>query len=218
MPVHHLVFFKFKESSCTDAVTAKIHADIPSTLLLIPGVIDAYFGRNFNESRAQGFTHALSVKFENRASFDGWAPHPMHHKWGGDHVDPNLAGPAAECIRKIDIDVPTQQKVAFHIVFFELKESFTTASAKAAVEDLETTLALIPGVTDCAFERYFVKGVGEIPFNYALTVKFDSRSALDGYASHPLHEKWGGKHLDGHITQSQCIDTEMPEHTRRARL
>merc|ERR1711879_429319 len=110
-----------KPESCGDEVVAKIHADIPTTLLLIPGVTDAYFGRNFNELRSQGFTHALSVKFDSRVSFDGWADHPMHHKWGGDHVAPNLAGPGSDCIRKLDIDAAGPlPSVAHHVVFFEL--------------------------------------------------------------------------------------------------
>merc|ERR1712060_770423 len=103
-----------------------------------------------SEGRAQGFTHAVSVKFDSRASFDGWGPHPMHKKWGDAHIFPNLAGPPAECIRKMDIDVVEQQKVTIHVVFFELKDSFTAECNTKAIAELSTTLALIPGVVDVA--------------------------------------------------------------------
>merc|ERR1712232_168374 len=111
---------------------------------------------------------------------------------GGDNVTPNLAGSAEECIRKIDIDVAgPKPQVAHHIVFFEMADTFTEAKARAAVDDLDSTIVLISGVTDVAFEKAFIRGIAkDMPYNYALTVKFDSRSALDGYSAHPLHKKW----------------------------
>ena len=220
MPVHHIVFFKFKEEACTDQATSKIHSEIPATLLVIPGVTNAYFGRTFNETRAHDFTHALTVKFDDRESFENWASHPLHIKWGSTNVTPNLDGTPAECIRKLDIDVEGPlPKTAQHLVFFELDESFTEAHAGAVVEDLETTLALIPGVVDVAFVKAFIKGADpDMPFNYALTVKFESRAALEGYGNHPLHVKFGATHLAGHIKQVQCLDIETTEHAKVARL
>ena len=218
MPVHHLVFFKFRGNALSDALAAEIHADIPSTLLNIPGVTEASFGKSLAEKRAQGFTHMLSVKFESRAAFGGWAAHPMHHKWGG-HIDRHLAGPADQCIRKLDIDYHGPGRVAaHHVVFFQMADSFTEEMAAAAIADLESTICLIPGVLDVAFEKAFITGVGQIPFTHALTVKFDSRMHLEAYQPHPLHAKWGGAHLNGHIKQVQCLDVEVPEHARVARL
>ena len=32
------------------------------------------------------------------------------------------------------------------------------------------------------------------------------------YQPHPLHKKWGGDHLDGHIAEVQCLDTGVTRH------
>lgn len=159
MPVHHLVYFRFKESSCTAELASQIHGDIPNTLLKIPGVTHATFGKNIapassSRNRSDGFTHMLTVKFESRRAFEGWAPHPMHKKWGTDWIGPNLDGPATESIRKIDVDVdgPVKKHTAQHVVFLDL-ENFSAQDEQNARDDIATTLLLIEGVTDCAFAK-----------------------------------------------------------------
>jgi hypothetical protein len=155
MPVHHLVYFRFKKEACSADVARQIHADIPRTILRIPGVTDATFGLDFSHSRTFGFTHLCTVKFDSRAAFEGWASHPLHAEWAAQWIFPNLDGAPADAVRKMDIDVDGPAPVtAQHVVFFELDPtSFTDAHEVAARNDLATTLMLIPGVTDCAFAK-----------------------------------------------------------------
>ncbi|HEX2677425.1 MAG TPA: Dabb family protein, partial [Polyangiales bacterium] len=45
----------------------------------IPGLLDCHWGENFApKERAEGLTHGFSMDFADRASLEGYGPHPAH--------------------------------------------------------------------------------------------------------------------------------------------
>ena len=215
--VFHLVFLRFKREHCTDAVAAAGHAAAQGLLLRIPGVVSARFGRTFTSGRAAGFTHSLSVVFEHRRAFEGWADSPLHEAWGALHVAPFLDGPGSESIVKIDMLAPVtvaedEDQIVDHTVFFKMRDSFRgeeLTAAKAAASHLSK----IPGVMYASFGKAFLhKGDAE----YALHVKLNSKDALQSYADHPLHRRWVERFVTKHCVSKQALEVCSP--ARRARL
>jgi hypothetical protein len=74
--IEHIVVFKVK-ADLTDAQKNDMLSAIRSLKDRVPGILDLQVGENFSE-RAQGFTHALVVRFTDRAALDGYIPHPAH--------------------------------------------------------------------------------------------------------------------------------------------
>ena len=179
MPCHHLVFLRLKETG--NEFVARAHR-ATATLLAIPGCVDASFGRELGHTtRAQEFTHLFRVVFESRAAFEAhWADHPLHQAFGAEFVGPYKDGDNA--VRKVDIDdesAGSPRPVWHHVVFFEMKDTFTEAKGRGTSAALPHTLAMIPGVLGCHFGKAFITG-GDKAWNYALTVTFSSRHALEG--------------------------------------
>jgi len=76
--VEHIVLLKFSQ------VTTKEQKDeaICKTLALkevIPGIVDIQQGYNFSK-RSKGYEVGLTVRFEDRACFENYGPHPAHQK------------------------------------------------------------------------------------------------------------------------------------------
>jgi len=53
----------------------------------IPGIQDLTCGANFS-ARSQGFTHALVVRFEDRAALEAYGPHPAHQRVVQEFISP----------------------------------------------------------------------------------------------------------------------------------
>ena len=215
--VFHLVFLRFKPEHCTDEIALAGHEGAQELLLKIPGVTSARFGRNFDSSRADGFTHSLCVVFHDRHSFEGWGPSPLHSAWGSLHVAPYLDKSVEPNIVKIDMEAPViiredAGEMIDHTVFFTMRESFDKPALSKAVSALQSHILKIPGVLYATFGRGFLhKG----PSEYALHVKFSSRSALIGYASHPLHRRWVNSFIKEHCSKARALDSaSISDHSR----
>ena len=80
MPLDHLVILKLKPDISKQAESALFAA--VRSLTLIPGVIDASVGRNWvpegAANRGGGFTHGISVRFDNPEALMPYQVHPLH--------------------------------------------------------------------------------------------------------------------------------------------
>lgn len=76
-----------------------------------------------------------------------------------------------------------------HIVFWKLREDVTGAAREGALrrikEGFEALRGRIPGLQRIEIGVDFSQGAESADF--VLYSEFESRAALDGYASHPLH-------------------------------
>lgn len=86
--IEHIVVFKVKDG-LTDAQKEDVLNSIRSLKDRVPGIVDLQVGENFSE-RSQGFTHALVVRFVDRAALDGYLPHPAHQDVVQNHFLPYL--------------------------------------------------------------------------------------------------------------------------------
>ncbi len=86
--IKHIVVFKVKDG-LTDAQKEDVLNSIRSLKDRVPGIVDLQVGENFSE-RSQGFTHALVVRFVDRAALDGYLPHPAHQDVVQNHFLPYL--------------------------------------------------------------------------------------------------------------------------------
>lgn len=79
-PVEHVVFFKCRADMTLDE-EAQLRNMVHSFKSSIDGILDINFGRNFNLTRNQGYTHALRALFDSRARLSVYATHPEHLKF-----------------------------------------------------------------------------------------------------------------------------------------
>lgn len=86
--IEPIVVFKVKDG-LTDAQKEDMLSAIRSLKDRVPGIVDLQVGENFSE-RAQGFTHALVVRFADRAALDAYLPHPAHQDVVQNHFLPYL--------------------------------------------------------------------------------------------------------------------------------
>ena len=76
--LRHVVLFKFKEGTSTDALNAMTTAfsELPGK---IPEIKDFEWGLNNSpEGLEKGFTHCFLVTFKSAADRDTYLPHPAH--------------------------------------------------------------------------------------------------------------------------------------------
>lgn len=76
--IEHIVLFQWTPDTSAEAI-AKVVTEMRALKGQIPGVLDLTCGENFCP-RSQGFTHALVVRFENRAALGAYGPHPEHQR------------------------------------------------------------------------------------------------------------------------------------------
>ena len=76
--IEHLVLFQWTPDASAEAI-AQVLAALKALRGQVPGIVDLTCGENFS-ARAQGYTHALTVRFEARAALDAYGPHPAHQK------------------------------------------------------------------------------------------------------------------------------------------
>ncbi len=76
--VTHVVLFKWKEGTDPKAI-AQVKQELQALRGKIPGIVELSSGANFSE-RAQGFHHALLVRFTDRAALEAYGPHPAHQR------------------------------------------------------------------------------------------------------------------------------------------
>lgn len=74
--VEHIVLFKWREGAAPEAIEAALR-ELRALEGKIEGILDLFCGADFS-GRSHGFTHALTVRFTDRAALDAYGPHPAH--------------------------------------------------------------------------------------------------------------------------------------------
>jgi hypothetical protein len=76
--VRHILLLQQRPDATADEIDA-CRAGLASLVGPIPGLLDFHWGANFAPvARRDGFTHGFSMDFADRASLDGYGPHPQH--------------------------------------------------------------------------------------------------------------------------------------------
>jgi hypothetical protein len=76
--VRHVLLLQPRAEATPQAIEA-CRQGILSLVGRIPGLIDAHWGQNLvDPARREGFSHGFSMDFHDRASLDGYGPHPEH--------------------------------------------------------------------------------------------------------------------------------------------
>ncbi len=98
--VHHLVFFKYKDSATAEEVE-RIESEFAALEKKIPGLMRYQAGRNAAAGRdlGRGLTHGHVLTFIHRDARDDYLPHPAHREFGA------LVGPALEDVLVLDFTV-----------------------------------------------------------------------------------------------------------------
>jgi hypothetical protein len=76
--IEHLVLFRWTPDASGEAI-AQVMEGLRALRGRIPGIQGLTCGENFNR-RSEGFTHALVVRFEDRAALEAYGPHPAHQR------------------------------------------------------------------------------------------------------------------------------------------
>ena len=99
-----------------------------------------------------------------------------------------------------------------HIVIWDFNEGYTgDEKEKYALEiktGLEELVGVVPGLLDLKVyygDDLIGKSCGEI----IIYSTFDSKESLDGYFSHPAHEKVGNEIVRPRIRNRRCADFEV---------
>lgn len=74
--IEHIVLFKVRPDASRDEVNEMLLRlqQLPAE---VPGILYLSCGENFSE-RAQGYTHGLVVRFEDRDALQAYQVHPNH--------------------------------------------------------------------------------------------------------------------------------------------
>ena len=76
--VRHVLLLQVRADLAPEAVEV-CRLAITGLVGRIPGLLDCHWGENFAPAhRADGFTHGFSMDFADRASLEGYGPHPDH--------------------------------------------------------------------------------------------------------------------------------------------
>ena len=76
--IEHILLFRWNETATQEVIDAAI-AELRGLKDKIPGIVAVSSGTNFSE-RSKGFTHGVIFRFKDRASLDGYIPHPEHQR------------------------------------------------------------------------------------------------------------------------------------------
>ena len=86
--IEHIVLFRWKPEATEEQVAAGMDG-LRGLKGSIPGIAALAYGADFS-GRAQGYSHALVIRFSDRASFDAYGPHPAHRAVIETHLRPIL--------------------------------------------------------------------------------------------------------------------------------
>lgn len=84
--IEHLILFRWKADASAEAI-AQVMDGLRALKGQVSGIRDLTCGENFSP-RSQGFTHALVVRFEDRAALDAYGPHPAHQRVVQEFINP----------------------------------------------------------------------------------------------------------------------------------
>ncbi len=96
--VMHIVLFEWN----ADATPASIEAAVVELRALkekVPGILDLSIGTDFS-TRARNFSHALVVRFVDKAALEIYGPHPAH-----DRVVQNFIRPISKDVMAFDYEL-----------------------------------------------------------------------------------------------------------------
>jgi hypothetical protein len=77
MVVEHLVFFKFQTLTSEQEIAI---SDAINSLKSLKYVKESSFGKNYNEARCAGYTHALRSLFASKQDLEDYFPCDEHQK------------------------------------------------------------------------------------------------------------------------------------------
>ncbi|NJN75343.1 MAG: Dabb family protein [Synechococcaceae cyanobacterium RL_1_2] len=93
----HIVLFQWQPEASEEQITAAMTA-LQEMTPQIPFIVDLSAGKNFSD-RSQGYTHALTVTFNQTSDLALYQPHPVHQE-----IVVNLIRPIALKILAIDYE------------------------------------------------------------------------------------------------------------------
>lgn len=96
--VEHIVLFRWTPDATPDQVTRVVDG-LRALQGRVPGILDLSCGEDFS-GRAQGYTHALVVRFTDRAALDAYGPHPAHR-----HVVETYVNPIRDDVLALDFAI-----------------------------------------------------------------------------------------------------------------
>lgn len=76
--IEHIVLLRWNDTASQEAINTAM-TELRGLKGKIPGIVDISSGVNFSE-RGKGFTHGLVFRFKDRASLEGYLPHPEHQR------------------------------------------------------------------------------------------------------------------------------------------
>lgn len=75
--ITHIVLLQPKAGiSHTEMTTALDH--VQALQQAISGIMEVRVGKNLNSTNNQGYTYGFVIQFADRATYEGYAPHPAH--------------------------------------------------------------------------------------------------------------------------------------------
>jgi hypothetical protein len=77
--VEHVVFFNFGGEISQEQ--ENLLQECIAAMKVIPGLIEISFGKNISPARAQGYTHGLRARLENKDVLPIYASHETHQKF-----------------------------------------------------------------------------------------------------------------------------------------
>ena len=99
--IEHIVLFRWKADATPEQVAGAVEA-LRGLKDAIPGVVALACGADFS-GRAQGYTHALVIRFTDRAALAAYGPHPAHRAAVETQIRPIL-----EAVLDFDFEVMPQ--------------------------------------------------------------------------------------------------------------
>jgi hypothetical protein len=84
--VEHIVLFKWTAEATPQQIDTAM-TELRALQGQIDGIIHLTCGADFS-GRAHGFTHALIVRFRDRAALEAYGPHPAHQSVVQNRINP----------------------------------------------------------------------------------------------------------------------------------
>lgn len=99
--IEHIVLFRWKPEATAEQIAASMDG-LRALKGSIPGIVALACGADFS-GRAQGYAHALMIRFTDRAALDAYGPHPAHQTLVETQIMPIAAG-----VLEFDFEVAPQ--------------------------------------------------------------------------------------------------------------
>jgi hypothetical protein len=84
--VEHILLLRVTEQATPEAIGRALDG-LRGLKDKIPGIVEVTCGPNFSD-RAKGYTHAMVMRFQDRASLQAYGPHPEHQRVVQDLINP----------------------------------------------------------------------------------------------------------------------------------